>query len=127
MTPKPRAYLAALPLSALPELRECLEPFLGGKGPRGHVVMMRLSDEHVRRLDALVDAGLFGSRSEAAAFLVGAGIQSQADLFAKIAGQSAEIARLRQDLRHKALESLRRSSRQSAARGKAPRKAKGAR
>lgn len=107
MTPKPRAYVAALPLSEVPELRECLAPFLGGEGPRGNVVMMRLGDEAVQRLDELVEAGLFGSRSEAAAFLVGAGIQSQKGLFEKIAQQSAEISKIRRSLRRTALEALR--------------------
>lgn len=106
MTRKPRAYVAALPLSSVPELREWLAPFLGGKGPRGHVVMVRLGNEALERLDQLIEAGLFGSRSEAAAFLIGAGIRAQDDLFHKISRQSAEIKKLRQALRETALESL---------------------
>jgi len=110
MTRKPKAYVTALPLSSLPELRECLAPFLGGAGPRGHVVMVRLGEESLQRLDDLVEAGLFGSRSEAAAFLVGAGIQSQKGLFAKIAAQGAEIKKIRQSLRQTALQALRGSA-----------------
>lgn len=104
---KPRAYVAALPLSAVPELRECLAPFFGGEGRRGHVVMMRLGDESVQRLDELVEAGLFGSRSEAAAFLVGAGIQAQKELFEKIAPHSEEIKKIRRTLRRSALRAFR--------------------
>lgn len=107
MTPKPRAYVAALPLSEVPELRECLAPFLGGEGSRGNVVMMRLGDESVECLDDLVEAGLFGSRSEAAAFLVGAGIQSQKQLFDNISRYSGEIKKIRRDLRRTALKTLR--------------------
>lgn len=107
MTRKPRAYVAALPLSALPELQECLAPFLGRGARRGHVVMVRLGDESVVRLDELVEAGLFGSRSEAAAFLVGAGIQAQKELFEKISRQSARIKKIRTSLRRSALEALR--------------------
>ena len=100
-------YCAALPLSSLPELKEFLAPFLGGEGNRGNVVMMRLGDESAQRLDDLVAGGLFGSRSEAAAFLVGAGIQAQKELFAKIARHGKEIERVRDALRRAALEALR--------------------
>lgn len=110
MTRKRRAYVAAVPLSALPELRGWLAPFLGGESGRGHVVMMRLPKESVERLDQLVEAGLFGSRSEAAAFLVGAGIQAQRDLFSRIGRYSEEIRRVRRALRETAVEALRRGS-----------------
>ena len=110
MARKPKVYVGALPLPAVPDLREWLQPFLGGKGPRGTVVMVRLGKEAVERLDLLVEAGLFGSRSEASAFLVGAGIRSQQDLFEKIGRKSTEIRKLRRELRETALESLRRSA-----------------
>ena len=74
----------AVPLSSMSELREILEPFLGGGGTRGNVVMVRLADEALSRLDELVEAGLFGSRSEAAAFLVGAGIRAQQPLLDRL-------------------------------------------
>ncbi len=111
MTRKPRILAACLPLSEMPELRELLAPFLGPAKTRGHVVMMRLGDEPVERLDQLVEAGLFGSRSEAAAFLVGAGIQGQKELFAKIGRHSAEIRKIRQSLRTTALATLREATR----------------
>ncbi|MFY9823192.1 MAG: hypothetical protein WAM82_17550 [Thermoanaerobaculia bacterium] len=107
MTSKPRAYVAALPLAALPELQDLLAPFFAAKGqPRDHVVMARLGDEAVQRLDDLVEAGLFGSRSEAAAFLVGAGIHAQKALFTRIADQTLEIKKLRDELRQSAREAL---------------------
>jgi Arc/MetJ-type ribon-helix-helix transcriptional regulator len=107
MPKKPKAYVAALPLSALPELQDLLSRFCGGEGGRGNVVMMRLSDSAVARLDDLVEAGLFGSRSEAAAFLVGAGIESQRHLFERVGKHSAEIKKIRQTLKQEALEALR--------------------
>jgi Arc/MetJ-type ribon-helix-helix transcriptional regulator len=110
MTRRPKVYVGALPLSAVPELQEWLRPFIGGAGPRGNVVMVRLANEAVAQLDLLVEAGLFGSRSEAAAFLVGAGIRSQQKLFERIAGKSTEIQKLRRELREAALESLRTSA-----------------
>jgi Arc/MetJ-type ribon-helix-helix transcriptional regulator len=118
MPRKPKIYVGALPLSAVPELKEWLQPFIGGKGPRGNVVMVRLGNEAVEQLDLLVEAGLFGSRSEAAAFLVGAGIKSQQDLFEKIGRKSTEIQKLRRELRETALESLRSSAKGSRGAGR---------
>jgi len=100
----------AVPLSSMPELRKLLEPFLGGEENRANVVMVRLADNALRRLDGLIEAGLFGSRSEAAAFLVGAGIRAQKDLLERIAAQTAEIGRMRKALRQTALDTLRRSA-----------------
>src|SRR5215469_7198921 len=82
-----------------PELREMLGAFLGSEENRAHVVMVRLADDALARLDALVEAGLFGSRSEAAAFLVGSGIRAQKELLDRIAAQSAAIGKMRQALR----------------------------
>jgi Arc/MetJ-type ribon-helix-helix transcriptional regulator len=107
MTKRPKAYVAALPLSSLPELQELLSRFSGGKAPRENVVMVRLGDAALTSLDQLVEAGLFGSRSEAAAFLLGAGIQAQRELFERIGKHSAEIKRIRQSLKQDALEALR--------------------
>lgn len=126
MTRKPRAYVAALPLSELPDLQELLRPFLGGKGPRERVVMVRLGEDGVSRLDELVDAGLFGSRSEAAAFLVGVGIQAQSELFERIGSQAAEIKRLRGELRKTALDALSAAAQPPAAPNRRRRTASGA-
>src|SRR5262249_20344646 len=102
---KPRVY--ALPLSSLPDLQDLLAPFFAAKGqPRDHVVMVRLGDEAVERLDDLVESGVSGSRSEAAAFLVGAGIHAQKPLFTRIADQTSEIKKLRDELRLSAREAL---------------------
>ncbi|HEY6931378.1 MAG TPA: hypothetical protein VJA66_17030 [Thermoanaerobaculia bacterium] len=105
--PKVRAYVAALPLSEVPELQKLLGRFCGLEGERANVVMMRLADTAMSRLDQLVEAGLFGSRSEAAAFLVGAGIDAQSELFTRIRKHSAEMKRIRQSLRQVAIEALR--------------------
>src|SRR5215468_6884762 len=105
--PKVRAYVAALPLSEVPELQGLLSRFSGLDGERSNVVMMRLADSAMARLDQLVEAGLFGSRSEAAAFLVGAGIDAQTELFTRIRKHSSEMKRIRQSLRQVAIEALR--------------------
>jgi Arc/MetJ-type ribon-helix-helix transcriptional regulator len=110
MTRRPKAYVAALPLSALPELQALLGRFCGTAAPRGNVVMVRVGDAAIARLDELVEAGLFRSRSEAAAFLIGAGIEAQAPLFQKIGKHSAEIKKIRESLKHDALDALRKST-----------------
>jgi Arc/MetJ-type ribon-helix-helix transcriptional regulator len=107
MTRKPKAYVAALPLSALPELQELLSRYCGSEAPRGNVVMVRLGDAPVTRIDELVEAGLFGSRSEAAAFLIGAGVDAQHELFERVGKRSAEIRKIRQSLKQDALNALR--------------------
>lgn len=107
MTRRPKAYVAAVPLSSLPELQELLSRFCGGEAPRGNVVMVRLGDAAVTALDQLVVAGMFGSRSEAAAFLLGAGIEAQHELFERVGKHSAEIKRIRQSIKRDALVALR--------------------
>lgn len=107
MTRRPKAYVAAVPLSSLPELQELLSRFCGGEAPRGNVVMVRLGDAAVTALDQLVVAGMFGSRSEAAAFLLGAGIEAQHELFEQVGKHSAEIKRIRQSIKRDALVALR--------------------
>jgi Arc/MetJ-type ribon-helix-helix transcriptional regulator len=75
--------------------------------------MVRLGDSALAALDQLVEAGLFGSRSEGAAFLLGAGIEAQQELFARVGKGSVEIRRIRQSLKQDALEALRSTAAQS--------------
>ena len=46
------------------------ETLRGALSPRDNVVMVRLNDESLAKLDELVEAGIVNSRSEAAACLV---------------------------------------------------------
>jgi len=105
MKRKPRAYVAALPISALPDLKDLLAPFFGpGTGATTWSwCAWATSGPAARRAGG---AGLFGSRSEAAAFLIGAGIHAQRELFARIAEQAAELHRLRDLLHQTAREAL---------------------
>jgi Arc/MetJ-type ribon-helix-helix transcriptional regulator len=66
---------------------------------RDHVVMVRVNDDSLRSLDALVQSGIFKSRSEAAAFLISEGVKAQAALFERISQRIAEIERLRSELK----------------------------
>jgi Arc/MetJ-type ribon-helix-helix transcriptional regulator len=66
---------------------------------RDHVVMVRVNDESLRKLDSLVQSGIFKSRSEAAAFLISEGIKGQSALFGRIEEKTAEIEKLRSELK----------------------------
>ncbi len=66
---------------------------------RDHVVMVRVNDDSLKSLDALVQTSIFKSRSEAAAFLIGEGVKAQASLFERISERIKEIDRLRTELK----------------------------
>jgi len=51
------------------------------------------------RIGELVQAGVFGTRAEAAAFLIDEGIKTQGPLFERVEQKLAEIERLRAELR----------------------------
>ena len=87
------------------DLKDLLGQFHKGDG-RGNVVMVRVNDDALARLDQLVEADLFGSRSECAAFLIGAGIASQKELFDRLSAHTDEIRRLKEQLRQVALDAL---------------------
>ena len=93
-------------LSDVPDLQNLLDRFATKGEGRGNVVMVRLSDEALERVDQLVEATLFSSRSEATAYLVGAGIESQQELFDRLGTHTKEIRKLKEQLRKVALEAL---------------------
>jgi Arc/MetJ-type ribon-helix-helix transcriptional regulator len=64
-----------------------------------YVVAVKLSHDAQDRLEQLVQAGVFRSRAEAAAFLIDEGIKAQAELFARVSAKLSEIERLRAELR----------------------------
>ena len=65
---------------------------------RNTVLTIRVDDESNRRLNMLVDSGIFRSRSESAAFLINEGIKSQESLFSKIAAKLVKIEKLKMEL-----------------------------
>lgn len=69
-----------------------------------HTLLVRLDDDMLRHIDMLVEAGIFKSRSESAAFLITEGIKGQQALFDRIQAKVAEINRLRSELRNIAAE-----------------------
>ena len=91
--------------SSKSDLKDLLMQFHKGDG-RGNVVMVRVNDEALARMDQLVEATLFGSRSECAAFLIGAGIASQKELFDRLGAHTDEIRKLKEQLLQVALAAL---------------------
>lgn len=64
-----------------------------------YVVAVKVSHEAQERLEQLVQAGVFRTRAEAAAFLIDEGIKSQSELFERVSLKLSEIERLRAELR----------------------------
>lgn len=65
---------------------------------RNTVLTIRVNDEANKMLNMLVEAGLFRSRSESAAFLIQEGIKTQKDLFSKVQNKFEKIEKLRKEL-----------------------------
>ena len=64
-----------------------------------YVVAVKVSHEAQERLEQLVQAGVFRTRAEAAAFLIDEGIKAQSPLFERVQLKLSEIERLRAELR----------------------------
>ncbi len=63
--------------------------------PKANVITCRIDNQDMDAIDALVEAGVRTSRSEAAAWLIHAGIVANAQLLETVYGTVAEIRRLR--------------------------------
>jgi ATP-dependent Clp protease ATP-binding subunit ClpA len=64
---------------------------------KGNVITCRLTDRDLAALDALIEAGIRTSRSEAASWLISAGIDAHKDLFDKLHATIDQIRQLRAD------------------------------
>lgn len=74
---------------------------MGGGEPaagRGHVITCRVDARDLDAIDALVEAGVRSTRSDAAAWLIHAGIQSHQEILDRVYGTVAEIRRLRDEM-----------------------------
>ena len=65
---------------------------------RDNVVMVRVDEENLNRIDELVESGQFGSRSEATAFLISEGIKAKQQMFEQMAEKISQIQDLRTEL-----------------------------
>jgi Clp amino terminal domain, pathogenicity island component len=64
-------------------------------GPRANVVTCRVDDRDLDAIDALVEAGIRSTRSDAASWLISAGIDAHRELFERVYATVAEIRNLR--------------------------------
>src|SRR6266536_2223349 len=64
-----------------------------------YMLAVKVSPDAQIKLGQLVQAGVFGTRAEAAAFLIDEGIKSQGALFERVEQKLTEIERLRAELR----------------------------
>jgi Arc/MetJ-type ribon-helix-helix transcriptional regulator len=69
-----------------------------GEHRRDNVVMVRVNEGDLNRIDELVDSGQFNSRSEATAFLISEGIKAKQQMFEKMAENISQIQNLRTEL-----------------------------
>jgi ATP-dependent Clp protease ATP-binding subunit ClpA len=73
-----------------------------GTGPKANVVTCRIDDRDLDALDALVEAGIRSTRSDAASWLIHAGIETHSDLFKKVYATVEQIRQLRSEAKRMA-------------------------
>jgi ATP-dependent Clp protease ATP-binding subunit ClpA len=81
-------------------------PTPSSAGPKSNVITCRLDDATLNALDILVEAGVRSTRSDAAAWLIGAGIEAHRPLIVRVTATVEEIRRLRDEARAIANETL---------------------
>ena len=98
---KERIVICCSDEKEIPEkVREKVLVKLGHRlGGRGNVVMTRLNDDDLKKIDSLVEVEVFKSRSEAAAFFIKEGIQARTDLVEKVMPTVEKIRELRKQAR----------------------------
>jgi hypothetical protein len=64
-----------------------------------YMIAVKVSQDAQHKLGQLVQAGVFGTRAEAAAFLIDEGLKTQVPLLERVEQKLAEIERLRAELR----------------------------
>ena len=74
--------------------------------PKSNVIMCRLDDDDLNAVDTLIEAGVRSTRSDAAAWLIRAGIQSNGQLFESVRDKVAQIRQLREEARSLANQTL---------------------
>ncbi len=62
-------------------------------------VTVHLSEDTMRSIEMLVQAGIFANRSEAAAYLIGEGIAAKRELFEQVTEKIIQIEKLKSELR----------------------------
>lgn len=81
------------PLPPLPDIPRISSVRI--RGERSNVIASRINNEDLNKIDMLIEAGLFETRSEAVAFLVNEGIRARQDLIEKVSSAIEEIREIR--------------------------------
>ena len=68
-------------------------------GTRGNVITVRVDDKALEAIDALISAGVFKTRSEAAAYLIDEGISAKAAVFDEVNATARRINELRDQMK----------------------------
>ena len=76
-----------------------IEEGLRSLGTRGNVLNVRVDDPSLEAIDSLISAGVFKTRSEAAAYLIQVGIESKADVFGTVSETAKRITELREEMK----------------------------
>jgi len=87
-------------LPNLQNIEQCVQSIRTALRERGNVIMTRLNDEDLEKIDALVEVELFKSRSEAVAYFIHEGIKARkTDLFDKVTSTVEKIRQLKKEAR----------------------------
>jgi Arc/MetJ-type ribon-helix-helix transcriptional regulator len=104
------AHVEKIAIKTAESLRKIVDKALSS---RNTVLTIRVNDECNEKLNMLVEAGLFKSRSESAAFLIQEGIGVQKDIFTKITGKLKKMEKIREELKTIVINEMDKSAKES--------------
>jgi len=104
------AHVEKIAIKTAESLRKVVDKALSA---RNTVLTIRVNDECNKKLNMLVEAGLFKSRSESAAFLIQEGIGVQKDIFNKITGKLKKMEKIREELKTIVINEMDKSAKDS--------------
>jgi len=86
-------------LPNIQNVEQFVQSVRGALKERGNVIMTRLNDNDLEKIDALIEVEVFKSRSEAAAYFIHEGVRARSDLFDKVTTTVEEIRQLKKQAR----------------------------
>ena len=86
-------------LSGLQNVEQFIQSLRCSVKERGNVIMTRLNDVDLEKIDALVEVEVFKSRSEAVAYFIHEGIGARSDLFDRVTPTVEKIRQLKTQAR----------------------------
>jgi len=84
-------------LPNLQNVEQIVQSIRGVMKERGNVIMTRLNDDALEKIDALVEVEVFRTRSEAAAYFIYEGMKTRQDLFEKVTPTVEKIKQLKHE------------------------------